>query len=152
MPSTLIGGSSGCAPLSHPIVFEELDGICVRCTALRTGGAAGPSGLDAVAWRRMCTSFQRNSDDLCEALASVARRLCTRFVDPSGLTAFVACRLIALDKCPGVRPIGVGETARRVIAKAVLSVIRNDIQEAAGSLQLCAGQLSGCEAAVHSTR
>ena len=124
LPSTLIGGSSGCAPPSHPIVFEEIDGICVRHAALRTGSAAGPSGLDAAAWHRMCTSFQRNSDDLCEAVASVARRLCTCFVDPSGLTAFVACRLIALDKCPGVRPIGVGETARRVIAKAVLSVIQ----------------------------
>jgi len=51
-----------------------------------------------------------------------------------------------------VRPIGIGETARRVIAKAILSVIRVDIQEAAGSLQLYAGQLSGCEAAVHSIR
>jgi len=100
----------------------------------------------------MCTSFQRLSDDLCEALAGVAKRLCTTFVDPSGLTAFVACRLIALDKCPGVRPIGIGESVRRVIAKTVLSVIRVDIQTAAGSLQLCAGHLSGCEAAVHSTR
>ena len=81
----------------------------------------------------MCTSFQRNS------------------VDPSSLTA-VACRLVALDKCPGVRSIGIGETARHVIAKAVHSVIRNDIQQAAGLLQLCAGQLLGCEAAVHSTR
>jgi len=74
------------------------------------------------------------------------------FVDPSSLTAYVACQLIALDKCPGVRPIGIGETAHRVIAKAVLSLIRNDIQQAAGSLQLCAGQFSGCEAAVHFTR
>ena len=43
----------------------------------------------------------------CNALASLARRLCTDYVDPAGLTAFTACRLIALDKCPGVRPIGV---------------------------------------------
>ena len=34
----------------------------------------------------------------------------------------------------------------------MLSVIYGDIQAAAGSLQLCAGQLSGCEAAVHSMR
>ena len=32
--------------------------------ALRTHGAAGPSGLDAYGWRCLCTSFQRASDDL----------------------------------------------------------------------------------------
>ena len=41
------------------------------------------------------------------------------YVDPAGLTAFTACRLIALDKCPGVRPIGVGEVVRRIVGKAV---------------------------------
>ena len=55
-----------------------------------------------------------------------------------------------MDKHPGVRPIGVGETVRRIVAKAVLSVIKDDIQEAAGPSQFCAGHLSGCEAAVHS--
>ena len=61
----------------------------------------------------------------------------------------VACRLIALDKCPGERPIGVGETVRRVTGKAIATVLNNDIQEAAGPLQVCAGHLLGCEAAVH---
>ena len=42
------------------------------------------------------------------------------FVDPTGLSSFVACRLIALDKNPGVH---------RLIAKAV-----HDIQAGAGSL------------------
>ena len=55
-----------------------------------------------------------------------------------------------MDKDPGVRPIGVGEVVRRVIAKAVLSVIGADIQQAAGPLQLCAGHISGVEAAIHS--
>ena len=87
------------------------------------------------------------SDDV---LSAVARKLCTTFVDPAGVYAFVSCCLIALDKCPGVRPIGVGETVRRIIAKAVLSVLKEDIREAAGSSQLCVGQLSGCEVAIHS--
>ena len=72
-------------------------------------------------------------------MALVARRLCTSCVDPVGLEAFVACRLIAFNKCPGVRPIGIGEVVRRIIAKAVLSIVKLDILEAAGSLQLCAG-------------
>ena len=62
------------------------------------------------------------------------------------------CRLIALDKNPGVRPIGIGETSRRIIAKAVLHVVKQDVMDAAGCLQLCAGQHAGCEAAVHAMR
>lgn len=100
----------------------------------------------------MCTSFQTASDDLCDALSAVARRLCTSFVDPAGLSSFVTCRLIYLDKNPGVRPIGIGEAVCCLIAKAILSIIHDDIQAAAGPLQLCAGQLSGCVAAVHSMR
>ena len=61
----------------------------------------------------------------------------------------MACRLIALNKNPGVRPIGIGEIARRIIAKAVLNVTRGDIQDVAGSFQLCAGQTAGTEATIH---
>ena len=137
---------------SHFILFDQLDGQLIRETALKTDGAAGPSGLDAAGWKRLCTSFQSASTDLCDALASTARRICCSFLDPRSLSAFVACRLVALDKRPGVRPIGIGETTRRIIGKAILATIRDDIQEAAGPLQLCAGQEAGCEAAVHAVR
>lgn len=65
-------------------------------------------------------------------------------MDPEGLSALVACRLIALDKNPGVRHIWIGGTLRRIIARAVLSTFKDDILKAAGSMQLCAGQESGC--------
>ena len=64
----------------------------------------------------------------------------------------MSCHLIAQDKNPGVRPIGIGDTARRIISKAILNINREDIQEAAGCLQLCAGQISSIEAAVHAVR
>ena len=130
-------------------MFESIDASMIRSVALRTTGAAGPSGLDSACWRRLCTSFKSASNDLCHSLAITAQRLCTDFVDPSAVAPFLACHLIALNKNPGVRPIGIGDTARRIIAKAILMVTRLDIQEAAGSLQLCAGQISGIEAAVH---
>ena len=95
------------------------------------------------------TSFKSCSTDLCHALSMVARRICTTLVDPSGLKELVACRLVALDKCPGVRPIGTGEVARRIIGKAIARVLSHEIQEATGPLQTCFGHLSGCEAAAH---
>ena len=127
----------------HPVLFEQID------AALQTKGAAGPSGLYAHCWRRLCTSFKTASHDLCHTLALLARRLCSTLVDPKGLQALLACRLIALDKCPGARPIGICETARRIISKAILYVTKADLQDAAGPLQVCAGKITGIEAAVN---
>ena len=82
----------------HPIVFECLDAAMIKSAAIRTTGAAGPSGLDVKNWRRLCIAFKAASKDLCHSLAMMARRLSTTYVDPAGLSPFLACRLIALDK------------------------------------------------------
>ena len=88
---------------------------------MRTNGAAGPSGVDAFGWRRFCSFFKSASTDLCNALASVARRLCTTSVDTDSVTAYVACRLIPLNREPGVRPLASvkfqGELSRRLFLK-----------------------------------
>ena len=137
------------APPFHPVLFDRLDGSLIHRTILQMDGAAGPSGMDVASWKKLCTSFRSASDSLCDALAAVARRLATTFVDPVCLSAFTACRLIALDKRPGVRPIRIGKVCRRLIAKAVLVIVRDDVLQAVGPLQLCAGQPAGCEAAIH---
>ena len=61
----------------------------------------------------------------------------------------MACRLLPLDKDPGLRPIGIGEVLRRILGKAVTSVLRGDLQDCAGSQQLCVGQDGGVEANIH---
>ena len=119
---------------------------------LRMDGAAGPSGLDVSQWKKICTSFSRESDNICDSIAMVARKLCGSHVDPSGISALVASRLIALDINPGVRPIGIGEVIRRVMSKAILSVIKSDITEITGCSQLCAGVSSACEAIVSTVK
>ena len=93
----------------NPIIFEGLDADMIKQTALHTNGAAGPSGLDAHTWMRLCSFFKSASTALCVALACVGRRLATSDVNPERVSVFVACHLIPLDKCPGVRPIGICE-------------------------------------------
>ena len=44
---------------------------------------------------------------------------------------FPACRLIPLDKCPGVHPIGIEDVPRCILSKAVLFAIGDDIVSAA---------------------
>ena len=133
----------------HPVIFESIDANAIRSAALRTTGSEGPSGLDAHEWRRLCTAFKDASIDLCNSIALVAKRLCTSYVDPKLVSPLLVC---ALDKHPGVRPIGIGDTTRQIIAKAILSIARLDVQAASGCTQLCGGQISGIEAAVHAVR
>ena len=53
----------------------------IRSAALHTSGAAGPSGLDILGWRRLCTSFKTAFVELCHSLALAAKRLYTELVD-----------------------------------------------------------------------
>ena len=149
-------------PDVHPVVFEEIDGESVRKAAMATKGGSGPSGMDADGWRHIIISrnFSTCSSEFRSEFATFIRQLCTEKVEltskqgncTSSLEAFLACRLIPLDKCPGLRPIGVGEVLRRIAGKVVMNVVKGDVQTAAGSLQVCAGQAGGCEAAIHAMR
>ena len=75
----------------HPVIFDCLDGDLIRHTVLRIEGSTGPSGVDALGWRRLCTSFRTASSDLCHSLALVARRISTSFMDPDALQPHLNC-------------------------------------------------------------
>ena len=68
------------------------------------------------------------------------------------LEADTACRLIPLAKNPGIRPIGVGEVMRRIIGKLISRCGFEEIKDAAGPLQTCAGHTAGAEAAIHAMK
>ena len=116
----LLDTSQSTNPCHNPIIFEQITGEATRRAALNTHGAAGPSGVDAYAWRRFCSSFQGASSAMPLLLWPDD---CTINIHPNGLDAFVACCLIPLDKNPGVRPIGTGEVPQQIIAKVVLKTV-----------------------------
>ena len=84
----------------HPIKFDPIDPENVTKAALKTRGEAGPSGLDADFWKRIFTSnqFGDSTDDLCKTFAEVIKKLCTVENQSTSLEAFLANRLIPLDK------------------------------------------------------
>ncbi len=93
----------------NPIIFDHLNSDMILKAAMKTKGVAGLSGIDAYGWRRLLSHYKSASRNLCSALAAVGRRLCCSLVNPSSLQAFVACRLIPINKNPGVRPLVLGK-------------------------------------------
>ena len=89
-PETLLQGT---LPDIHPVIFDEVNASLIRSTSLHLSGAAGPSGLDSHAWRRLCTAFKSSSVDLCQSLALLAKHLCTTAVPPECVspTCLSAC-------------------------------------------------------------
>ena len=135
----------------HPIKFESIDVEKIQKAAVKTQGGSGPSGMDADGWKRILTSkqFGKSSIDLCKAFAEVIKKICSIENQSASLEAFLACRLIPLDKNPGLRPIGIGEVLRRIAGKVVVTHFRTEIVTSVGSLQVCAGQEAGCESIIH---
>ena len=132
--------------------FDTIDGETIWKTAIRTDGSAGPSGLNAKHLKSLLNEklFGDAALGLRDAIAKLARKLATEKCE--NLEALTARRLIPLDKNPGVRPVGVGEVIMRVIGKCIMTVLREDIKDAAGNLQLCAGHRAGGKVAIHAMR
>ena len=127
----------------------------MREAALRTKGSGGSSGVDTNGFKRIlaCKSLKRSSINLCESIATLTRRLYTEFVDLLTIEPIVASRLNPLDRVNGeVRPIVVGEVIRRIVGKCVNRVAKQDVINASGAMQVCSGQKSGGEVAIHAMR
>ena len=133
----------------HHVFYSDINGELIKKHTKRTSGA-GVSQQEDNLWHKMVTAHKDASASLCTALATVARRLVTEYVDPRGLEALLANRSIAIDKCPGLRPVGVGEMARRIIGKAVMEVTGHKVQQSVGALH--AGHPVGVESAIHAVR
>ena len=71
------------------------------------------------------------------------------FLPWAATRALLVNRLMTLDKCPGIRPIGIGEIWRRLLAKYILKVAGTEAKDAYGNARLCAGLEAGIEGEVH---
>ena len=152
-PNTLMEGPLEEVSTAH---FNQITEQEILRAAQQTKGSGGPSMMDGKQWRRLlCSShFKAKGKELRVELATFARKLATEIVDPSTLEGYNICRLITLDKDPGspelsIRPIGVGEVIRRIVGKTIIWSLSNEIQEAAGPLQVASGLKGGAEAAIH---
>ena len=134
----------------HPIVYEDMDESLILKAAMVTKGGSGPSGLDGLRKILTSRSFGTASSELRKTFALFVKSLCVEEIkNVESLESFIACRLIRLDKRLGISSIGVGEVLRRIAGKTVMILLKKDVLQAAGSLQLCGGQVAGSEATIH---
>ena len=91
--------------------FVELDCTeeMVQDIAGKLQGGAGPSSVDALALKKWLLNYGAASQILREELAAWTEWLSNGHPPCAAYRAMMYCRLVALDKCPGVRPLGFGE-------------------------------------------
>ena len=77
--------------------------------------------------------FDTSSARLRDAVVGLARHLASTVVESEDIRALMANRLIALDKCLGVHPIGIGEALQRVLGKVVALATRANLEEVSGT-------------------
>ena len=99
----------------------------LQITSTLSSGA-GVSALDAAQWQNLLLKQGGASENLREAMAALTRRLANNIVEWDDIRAMKANKLIALDKCPGVRPIGIGYVAARLCAKVMIYITGDDVQ------------------------
>ena len=155
LPSPSVVGSLLFGPVLEieRTYFDTIDADMIDRAMWMTKGAAGPSNMDSQFFRELChKSFKKESNVLKQHIAALARKLATENINPEHLESYVACRLVPLDKNPGLRPIGIGETLRRIIGKVVSWVFKDDVMNTVGPLQVAAGMKSGSESAIHAIK
>ena len=102
-----------------PGFFDLIDEKTIFDATTKTKGSVGPSGIDAELYRRILCSknFKAEGKVLREEIAVFTRDLLKIVYHPSFLEGYTSCRLIPLDKNPGIRPTVVGEVLRRIVGK-----------------------------------
>ena len=117
--------------------------------AMKLFGSSGPSGSDANHWFDALIRFGLESSRLRDLVSQLGNLIANEIISWRKIKTLLSCRLIALDKQPGVRPIGIGETLRRLLGNAVADLTGDNLANAFGSEQLAGGKSCGIEGSIH---
>eukprot|EP00978_Attheya_sp_CCMP212_P009437 scaffold22328_cov61-Attheya_sp.AAC.3 len=112
--------------------------------------SAGPGGIDTVGLLHLLLQFGQRIASLREAVTDFTRWMANEMPPWAAYRAMLASRCVALDRCPGVRPVGIGEIWRCLQAKCLLLLATGDeAKDACGIDQVCAGLEAGIEGSIH---
>ena len=135
-----------------PLIDVNITGGHVEKVARHIQGGAGPGGSDASQWQNYLLRYGAHSAKLRDAMAELARKIANNVVNWVDICALMSSHLIALDKCPGVTPIAIGEEPRRILCKVLAMATGSDVIDLCGVRQVCSGLKAGIEGSVHAMR
>eukprot|EP00957_Ditylum_brightwellii_P145107 11052432-Ditylum_brightwellii.AAC.1 len=92
----------------------------VQWVATHMQGAGGAGGMEAVMARDCLMRFGGASEKLRSELVAWTEWMANGSPPWAAIRAVLANHLMALDKQPGTRPVGIGEVWRRSMAKLVI--------------------------------
>ena len=118
----------------------------------RLSGSAGPCGVDAEMLKNWLLRHGDHSGRLRDAMATWVDWLSNGSPPYAAYRAVNTVRTVALDKSPGVRPLGIGESWMRLWSDCSHTKTKVAATNACGNTQLCAGLRSGIEANLHAVR
>ena len=104
--------------------------------ASKISGAAGTLGAEANELRNWPLRFGFASEELRFVVVRLAYWMPPPPSPRAAYCALMACNLVALDKSPGVVPIGIGEMFCRDLAELVMRVARDQVKTVCGNMQL----------------
>lgn len=136
-------------PELPPLLDVDITSNHVEQIARKLHGGGGPTGSTSENWKDFLLRFGEASLHLRNAIAQLTMKLNNEYVPWTQIQALMSSRLVALDKCPGVRPIGIGECLRRILSKCMILATGSEVTEACGQWQLCSGLNCGIEGAIH---
>ena len=131
------------------LVSIDLPEDDVTWVTSRISGAAGALGAEAIELQNWLLRFGCASEELRVVVSSLYYWMAKSSPPWAAYRALMACCLVALDKRPGVRPVGISKTLRRALVKLVMRAPGYQAKTACGNLQLCAGLEAGIEGATH---
>ena len=131
---------TGCPP---ELTLVDITDDTVTFVAGWLSGGAGPGGTDSVSLQHWLLRFGAASAELRLIVRYFVKWLGTGRPPLAAYRALMSGRLITLDKQPGIRPVRVGETWRRLMAKCLLKFAGPEVKSACGTTQLVGGLEAG---------
>ena len=105
----------------YPFDFMEYDVTWVESNIF---GAAGALGVEAIELRNWILCFRCALEEQRVVFARLTECMANSSPPWSAYFTPMDCRLVALDKRPGMRPVGIREALCRALAKIVMGQLK----------------------------